>query len=468
MQMNHISIKNYRSIVELRIDCMPQNGNATFGLIGLNEAGKSSILKAITLAVGLIPATPKDFHDSSLPIIISFSYELGESVDEGLAEIIEETLSESEKLHFEYDQVDLVCEYSVKDLSRKLTLVVYEKDIDSELLIPLKEIPNGLFHTPIFWTADDRYLISKPIDLAVFSANPEAVSIPLRNCFLLAGVVNIQERITALQHDSTEVELLAAELGDKVTEHIISVWPDHPIKISFLINNGSINFHVKDTGASGKAKTADQRSDGFKQFVSFLLTVSAQNKNQELSKTILLLDEPETHLHPLAQEYLLSELIRITSNERSNIVFFATHSNYLIDKFDLSRNLKIEKVGSQTKLKKFDSRTSSYASVTYEVFDIPSSDYHNELYGRLQEIFVQLDEADERRCTIKSFDENFCVREMGLKKLYRLKGVEKSATLPTYIRNCIHHSDNGDKFDSQSLKESIELMRKQLTKLTTH
>src|SRR5690606_22502428 len=119
--------------------------------------------------------------------------------------------------------------------------------------------------------------------------------------------------------------------------------PNHPIKITFKIMDGHINFHVKDIDSKGKAQTSDMRSDGFKQFVSFLLTIAAENKNEELKNTILLLDEPETHLQPKAQEYLLTQLIGITNNNKNNIVFFATHSNYMIDKKDLGKYYRIEK-----------------------------------------------------------------------------------------------------------------------------
>ena len=85
------------------------------------------------------------------------------------------------------------------------------------------------------------------------------------------------------------------------------------------------------------------KNNTFKQFVSFLLTISIENNNDELYKTVLLIDEPEVHLHPPAQISLLNELIKITSNDRNNLLFFATHSNYLIDKTNLDRYFKVFK-----------------------------------------------------------------------------------------------------------------------------
>ena len=167
-------------------------------------------------------------------------------------------------------------------------------------------------------------------------------------------------------------------------------------------------------------------------------------------------------MHPQAQEDLLRELINLTNNKRNNIVFFATHSNYMIDKDDLSRNYKIIKEDESTKKEQFNKKASTYASVTYEVFDIASTDYHNELYAKLHQKYQNLDVLDEDREKIKNFDKKYFHIEKKLKMDKPWKGNANSATLPTYIRNCIHHSDNGHKYKDEDLRKSIELLRSYL------
>ena len=39
----------------------------------------------------------------------------------------------------------------------------------------------------------------------------------------------------------------------------------------------------------------------------------------------------------------MNELINISKNNKNNIVFYATHSNYMIDKNSLDRNYKVTK-----------------------------------------------------------------------------------------------------------------------------
>lgn len=80
----------------------------TFGLIGVNEAGKSSILKAISLKDNSTLLTPKDFNNKNKNIEILFKYKLEASDDtEGFSKIISgETTSTILTTHiFQPDEV---------------------------------------------------------------------------------------------------------------------------------------------------------------------------------------------------------------------------------------------------------------------------------------------------------------------------------------------------------------------------
>lgn len=448
----------------------------TYGLIGVNEAGKTSILKALALKDGLknergesLPLA-RDFKDKTKPVEIEYSYGLERKEQQEAKDYLVSNAPSTDISKVDFSDITYTAYFDFDKPSQAMESVVvksindeneHKADIEDHLI----NFISPKTHESIFWTAEDRYLISQPINLALFAMTPDDISIPLKNCFALAGIVGadaIKSRI-ALITESTEREQLENELGEKVTEHITTAWPKHPIKITFNISDGLINFHVHDLHTKGKAKTADQRSDGFRQFVSFLLTISAQNSNEELSNSILLLDEPETHLHPQAQEDLLRELVKITQNKRNNLVFFATHSNYMIDKKDLSRNYKVFKKPNKkterekTEILRFGEKASTYASVTYDVFEISSTDYHNELYDRLRADYGEENKKDA--VGITEFDNGFFVQTKKLKLEYPVKKEKNKATLPTYIRNCIHYPKNQDKDFSKQLTESIELLR---------
>lgn len=477
MKLEKVTIRNYRSIEEVSFDIQSLNDETfTYGLIGVNEAGKSTILKALALKDGLknengeVLPLAKDFKDKTSAIEIDYFYILEKSEIKEAKDYLTTAVPSLKTNNFDLSSVRYSISFEHSAPSEALESILVESvanENESKSIIEekLRTFVSGKTHSSIFWTAEDKYLISKPINLAQFATKPADISIPLKNCFALAGMADqaaIQKRI-ALISESTEREQLETELGEEVTRHINASWSKHPIKITFDISDGLINFHVHDTNTKGKAKTADQRSDGFKQFVSFLLTVSAQNKNNELSNSILLLDEPETHLHPQAQEDLLRELVKITQNKNNNIVFFATHSNYMIDKKDLSRNYKVSKKPNKktekekTEISKFEQKASTYASVTYDVFEISSTDYHNELYDRFRANYGE--ENDKDAVGISAFDSGYFVNKKKLKKKYPLKKEKNKITLPTYIRNCIHYPDNQEKDFDILLLESIKLLQ---------
>ena len=208
-----------------------------------------------------------------------------------------------------------------------------------------------------------------------------------------------------------------------------------------------LSFLVEDIGVKYDSKTTSQRSDGFRQFISFLLTISAQSSTNQLSYSLLLLDEPETHLHPQAQECLRKELIKITRNKENNIILFATHSNYMIDKNHIDRCFRVVKQGNKkTKLERIKGQGSSYSEVNYEVFGISTNDYHNELYGYLEDI---------EKTKLENLPQN--------KKWYNEKTKKTDGvSLATYIRHSIHHPENTSnaKFTDNELTESIKSLRK--------
>ncbi|WP_417861375.1 ATP-dependent nuclease [Winogradskyella sediminis] len=470
MILKTITIRNFRSIDELTIDIHElEDKSFTYGLIGVNEAGKSSILRALAIKDNfeVIKPTIKDFRNPEVPIEVNYIYTLDKSEIKELKEEIKEKVSE-DKLISKLKLTDVELKVSVsKEIPNRpsIDLFFYNETLDDSVLLTLvneelkKTFQKNSFKS-IFWKAEDKFLISKPIEIQTFSNNLNT-SIPLTNCFKLAGIQNISKQLNLL-NDSTEREYLQDILGEKVTEHINKVWTGHPIKITFNISDNHINFHVKDLKAIGKAKTATQRSDGFRQFISFLLTISVQYLNNELSDTILLLDEPETHLHPKAQEDLLKELIKITKASKNNIVFFATHSNYMIDKELLNRNIKVEKPEDSTVINNFTDKTSTYASVNYDVFNIASTDYHNELYSKVMEYSESKDVPSLDKVIFK-LNDYYKIQ----KEYIQSTNKKYNCTLCTYIRHQIHHPENefNKKFTAHELEKSIKVLKMILQKL---
>lgn len=478
MKLKSLSIKNFRSIEDEAFNVTEVDGTHTFTLIGINESGKSSFLRAVALVDNDDEKVvfPKDYFDETQQIEVILNYDLDAQDEKDLKSDLAEKGFEKDILSKIKIQKLAVCasfEPDAGSTKKVFDVITFEQNVFADYTLqgdkPVKKDPQQtqddfelekyfaahlpkyfwkIAHRIVFWKSDSKHLINEQINLDEFAADPGNISIPLMNCFELAGVAkkNIATEVAKLKTDPAEINNLQEKLGDKVTAHIKKVWPNHPVKIKFQINNSLLSFLVEDEKVKYKSKTTEQRSDGFRQFISFLLTISAENATNQLSNSLLLLDEPETHLHPQAQEYLKDELVKITKNNENNIVIFATHSNYMIDKDHIERCFRVSKQSNRkTKLEKFEAGQKSYAEVNYEVFDIVSSDYHNELYGYLEDVDkAKLDGLDKTKTW----------------KNKKTNGTEK-VSLATYIRHSIHHPENtlNAKFTPEELKESTEKLR---------
>jgi predicted ATP-dependent endonuclease of OLD family len=380
MKLLNITIENYRCIERVVFDVKEVAESQTFSLIGINEAGKSSFLKAISLVGDDNEKVvyPKDFFDDNKPVEITLSYKLDSEEEKELSKTLTEKGLDKDILsEVEIENIKIRATFEPRtEVTRKVfDEITFKKKIFSNYtLVEAKPAKKDLQQTQedfdiekyfeanlpqyfykisqhiVFWKSDSKHLIDEQINLDTFAANPENISVPLANCFSLAGIDDITAEINKLKADPAEINNLQERLGDKVTAHIKKVWPNHPVKIKFQINNLMLSFLVEDDRVRYKAKTSMQRSDGFRQFTSFLLTISAESATNQLENSILLLDEPETHLHPQAQEYLKDELIKITKNEENNVVFFATHSNYMIDKNHIDRCYRVIKENNKKTL----------------------------------------------------------------------------------------------------------------------
>lgn len=473
MNLKSIKIENFRSIKLLNLEINEIKKSFTYCLLGINESGKSSILKAIDFFDSIVVKYPSDFHDNSLSVFVEFEYDVDKETLKQIIKYIDEIikLPEEVKKIIKVNSVKIRREHTIDGKNNLINVfsnemfcenytlignVIEKRTNESEQVLNMSSLINThasdafwkFCHKVILWRSTPEFLILDSIDLVKFGENPSEVSVPLLNCFKLIDIneEKIKEHINKLNTPNV-IHNLQNKLGDAVTKHIRNVWPEHPINIRFQIDNQKITFLIEDNNVSHNVKTTEQRSDGFKQFLSFLLTISIENVKVELENSILLIDEPEVHLHPPAQINLLNELIKITSNTKNNIVFFATHSNYMIDKSKLNRNLIVEKINNEfTIIKKLEEKSTTYAEVNYEVFDICTNDYHNELYGYLEDI---------DKAMLDSLPKN---------KIWHNEKFNKpeNVSLAKYIRHSIHHPENGSNknFTEVDLKKSIENLRK--------
>ncbi|SCW82633.1 AAA family ATPase [Mucilaginibacter sp. NFR10] len=212
--------------------------------------------------------------------------------------------------------------------------------IGTEIKSLIKEsLPNLMY-----WQYDEANLLPASINIDAFASDPD-ICLPLKNLFKIAGIINITEDIINAQSGNrNKLRNLLDRVADHATKHFKSVWKEYDYISFFLSPNGSeIDAGIKEKNTF----SLNQRSDGFKRFVTFLLSLSVNAKNKDLSNTVIVIDEPDIGLHPSGVRSLRDELITISDN---NVVVASTHSIFLIDKHNISRHYIVKKVDEVTEI----------------------------------------------------------------------------------------------------------------------
>ena len=185
-----------------------------------------------------------------------------------------------------------------------------------------------------------------------------------------------------------------------------------------------------------------------------------QHKTKEHAPLTLLLDEPETWLHPRAQIQLGEALAKISEDEQ---LFLITHSPYMLRSYRpaqhrlliFSREDSVPSIRCSEELGLFEGQTPSLGEITYFAFGIPSVEFHDELWGEIHRL---INPATERALnnTLHSNHGLDCDKKWKRDEKNGLKS--EPATLPYYIRNSIHHPENrlNDPFTYDELTESTK------------
>ena len=193
--------------------------------------------------------------------------------------------------------------------------------------------------------------------------------------------------------------------------------------------------------------------------------ISSTDSNGVSKPILFFIDEPETFLHPQAQNKLLDALEKIS--EKSQI-FIITHSPYLLKKYKkethsmnvFSKERGLNKVEAGKEFDLFGSSSPTWGEINYYGFGVLSVEFHNELYGFIQEKAIM---EDEKYYYEEEFEKYLIDKGVVQDQAYiRLKKdgttENQTRTLPTKIRNVIHHPENthNAKYTDAELKTSIE------------
>lgn len=229
-------------------------------------------------------------------------------------------------------------------------------------------------------------------------------------------------------------EKIKKELSNKNLENAINKFKEisgHSLKLDFIDNYlpfKKANL-VVETPSNMQINLASLGS-GYE--MMFSLIYSFYMSKQSGKKLIILIDEPELHLHPRLQEKFVDFILSISKESQ---VILTTHSPLLIKQLSYNENVKNIVLKKEKEVKEFDERKLSYISsneTNYLAFDLPSEEYHNELYESLMEKYSTSN-------GIKRFDNEFFIQQKKEDKIYPWEKQPNQVSIHTFIRNQIHH-----------------------------
>ncbi|WP_253684665.1 ATP-dependent nuclease [Edwardsiella tarda] len=192
--------------------------------------------------------------------------------------------------------------------------------------------------------------------------------------------------------------------------------------------------------------------------------ITATSSGSDISKPFyLLIDEPEICLHPLGQKKLLDALMTISKTKQ---IFITTHSPFILSSPHIQHaGLYIfKKDGCKNSVLKADSShlfpwSPTWGEINYKAYNLATVDFHNELYGYLQEISGQ-----HRQINFEQWlnQQGAQLNRQWTREDRGVAGRTDNVTLQTFIRNHIHHPENvtmqSNRYTAEELKCSIDEM----------
>ena len=392
MKITSINIENFKAI-----DSLHFNPHMLNIFVGRNNTGKTSILQAIKLAFDredysdffyLNPASSIKYGENKAKLVLKLEEDkrtnlelkiervamtvLISQLEKAVTEIFEHrlkiiqniyrTMSKNEEKNRRLAEIE-------KELKESLNAEIILEMVDKELLIKstresVNLIVNGKKNfltgsTIDFMSMKLAFQIADKLNIAEFLGLEESINARFKHF----NIVNDQ-------HEDSFFSLFEKEMARKEEENLSSpIFIIDPIKaVDKVISEGKriegiahdieqiikddklvpgltrFNFNKLVFEGVEDDVSMDSMGDGFKSLIGILASLYQQPKN-----TIVLLEEPEVHMHPGYMQELTKYLV-ILSRTRNIQFFISTHSMDLIQCFldvDMMSTLESKFVKSQ-------------------------------------------------------------------------------------------------------------------------
>lgn len=378
MKLQAFKIKNYRSIKDTGWQDFSPDGIT--GLIGQNEAGKTTILEALHSFPTAEISSDVLRSDGSMPeVSLSFSVTWDEvkemfpdkNFPKGVAKFVTEKKrininriwtdadSEGDLVLEEKELSELFASSEAEDASenKEVSTSATAGVIEEEKEIEESEFIETFFDNSPDWEffEDFASLLPDTIDLEdLQNKNTKAEGYKgAQNLLAIAGI-----ELSVLQ--SSDRRILENKLGKTnktVTANFQEFWRQKIGKTNKISIEFELKHHEESKGEKkgkpylvfwikdGEEKLyPKQRSKGVRWFTSFYLQLKASSLNDGIQKQIILIDEPGGSLHARAQE----DVIKVFENIKEKVqIIYTTHSPHLITLKTIYRLLAVQRANEK-------------------------------------------------------------------------------------------------------------------------
>lgn len=479
MLIKEISIKNFRAIKEQKFSAKD------FSMfIGNNATGKTSVLEAINFALspyflkGRIKHT--DFHNGEdKPIIIELEFDSNFTAE--IPDGYTKQSVECNKVHLEikkrekaaagkaFSDTVVVTHHFVPTKEKDSTKgwVIERKSgtkfIFDERLLSLAQVESKEFPRSFYFSKDRGRQLQRGFNSSISSVLEDfnwRFSRSMRKkgeeSSFFSDKKEFEKEILS-KVDDIALKRSFKELNEKLEHFSVN-----RVRLSFVDSGAPFNSAFLSQDSEKLDLSITSLGSGIEMIVSLLFLETLASLSKE--RIIVLIDEPELHLHPSLQEKFTEYIIEFSER---NQVFASTHSPYFFKNCLNNDQIKLMVTKNSTNQVVVEDAESqlglfpwspSWGEINYSAYNLPTVEFHNELYGYLQE--------REGKYSIKEIESYFS-QTKGIsqsKKWTKVVGNNKqppeNVTLMTFIRNSIHHPENthNNPYTPEELKLSIQEM----------
>ena len=501
MRIKSLTISNFRrysSAVTIEFD------NLT-AFVGKNDVGKSSVVEALDIffndGKGCIKLDKDDINkteseNGNNEISIAVCFE--ELPDNVIIDATNETTLESEYLLNENHQLEIVKKYpnagsakvfirTYHPTSPNCSDLLLKKDSELRKLISSKSIKcadqtrNAVMRKAI-WEHFSNDLQFAMMDIDVTKSDAKTIwdklqkYLPLYTLFqadrkntdgdsevqdpLKEAVKEIlaDESLADTLHSvAEEVERKLREVSARTLEKLREMSPEIASSLNPVIPPST---SLKWTDVfKGVSITGDndipinKRGSGVKRLVLLnFFRAEAERRLQERNapSIIYAIEEPETSQHTENQKKLIRSFLTLSEAENTQIII-TTHSASIVKELGFDNLRLISCKNGTENVQRICRGQLPYPSlneVNYLAFSEVTEEYHNELYGLIEER-ERLAEYKEGKSTLSYI------------KLRNGQEIQEQRILSEYVRHQIHHPENkrNQHYTEEELHESIRLMR---------